>query len=404
MLLPTMRKVNAMGVSERLAALGGYAFDELDRLAAARSREGADVIDFGVGDPTEPVPELVIEAAQRGLTRFRQAGYPSYVGSLEFRQAAAAWIEQRHQVTVDPETMVTATSGSKEAVFHTPLAFVNPGQVVLAPSPGYPPYAVGTHMAGGRCVHYPVFDSLIDNSPMLPDLDKLPEADAESLAMVWITQPHVPTGRIAGKDSLARLAGQCRERGVLLCSDEAYSELWFDEPPQSALCTGLDGVLSFFSLSKQSTMTSYRIGFVAGDPEAIGSFRKLKTQIDSGTPQFVQEAAIAALGDHTAAAQSRASYAARADVLIPALRGVGCSVERPEAGFYLWVTVPEGATGLGFARELLNGTPALAVLPGEWLTETVAGLERQPGEGRVRLALVPSLKRCQEAAERLSQW
>lgn len=393
-------EVSAVGVSQRLAALGGYAFDELDRLAASRRAEGVDVIDFGVGDPTEPVPEIVIQAAREGLLRHRQAGYPSYVGSAEYRGAAAAWLKRRHELDLDSSTMITSTSGSKEAVFHTPLGFVNPGQVVLAPSPGYPPYAVGTHMAGGRCVHYPVFDK----GPMLPDLDALPAADAEGLAMVWITQPHVPTGRIASADAMARLASQCRERGVLLCSDEAYCELWFDEPPASALSAGIEGVLSFFSLSKQATMTSYRIGFVAGDPSAIATFRKLKTQIDSGTPQFVQAAAIAALGDDSPAAASRAAYAARAEVLVPALRAAGCEVERPEAGFYLWVTVPTGSTGLGFARDLLDGPPALAVLPGEWLTETVEGLERQPGAGRVRLALVPSLERCREAAERLSRW
>jgi LL-diaminopimelate aminotransferase len=389
-----------MRVSQRLAALGGYAFDELDRLAAARRATGVDVIDFGVGDPTEPAPEGVVEAARQGLQRHRTAGYPSYVGSPDLRRAAAEWVRRRHGVTVDPETMVSSTLGSKEAVFHMPLACIDPGDVVLAPSPGYPPYATGAHMAGGRCVHYPVYD----DGPMLPDLDALPAELLDRLRMVWITQPHVPTGRVAGRDALARLAQQCRAHDVLLCSDEAYCELWFEEPPQSALGAGTDGVLAFFSLSKQATMTSYRVGFVVGDPSAVSVFRKLKTQIDSGTPQFIQDAACAALNDADSAAGSRAAYAARAEVLVPALRAVGCQVECPAAGFYLWVRVPEGTTGLEFARALLDGPPALAVLPGEWLAEPVEGVAVQPGQGRIRLALVPSLERCEQAAERLARW
>jgi LL-diaminopimelate aminotransferase len=303
-------------------------------------------------------------------------------------------------VSIDPDTMVSSTLGSKEAVFHMPLTCIDPGDIVLAPSPGYPPYATGTHMAGGRCVHYPVYDE----GPLLPDLDSLPAEVLERLRMLWITQPHVPTGRVATRGDMARLAGQCRERDVLLCSDEAYCELWFEEPPESALSVGHEGVLAFFSLSKQATMTSYRVGFVAGDPSAVAAFRKLKTQLDSGTPQFIEDAACAALNDPDSAARSRESYAARAELLVPALRAVGCEVERPAAGFYLWARVPDGATGLGFARELLDGPPALAVLPGEWLAEPVEGVTVQPGDGRIRLALVPTLERCEQAAKRLAQW
>lgn len=389
-----------MHLSARLSAVGGYPFDELDRLRDARCAAGVDVIDFGVGDPVEPTPDRVVHAAREGLERHRTSGYPSYQGGLPFRRAASAWLQRRYGVTVDPSTEVASSIGSKEAVFHLPEAFVDPGDVVLVPSPGYPPYVAGTRFAEGRAVTYAVDG----DGPVLPDLDALDAETSARLRLVWITQPHVPTGRFARRDEIARLAAQCRERGVLLCSDEAYSELWFDAAPPSALEAGLDHVLAVHSLSKRACMTGYRVGFVAGDAAAVRAFLRVKTHVDSGTPLFIQDAAVAALGDEAAPAEARARFRERADVLVPALRRLGCEVERPQAGFYLWPRVPAGKTGVQFARELLEESPALAVLPGEWLSQPVAGRASAPGAGRVRLALVPTLERCREAAERLRRW
>jgi len=389
-----------MKTSARLDRLPAYAFAELDRLRDERLAAGADVIDFGVGDPTEPTPEPIARAAADALLDHRSGGYPSYIGGTAFRAAAAAWIERRHGVALDPATQVSSTIGSKEAVFHLPECFVDPGDLVLIPSPGYPPYAHGTHFAEGRCLTYAV-DM---DGPVLPDLDQLSDEASERLRVVWITQPHVPTGRAATLPELQRLADQARARGVVLCSDEAYSELWLDEPAPGALETGCDHVLVFQSLSKRAAMTGYRIGFVAGDDQAVSAFRRLKTTIDSGVPDFVQAAAIAALADESAPALHRDLYAARADVLIPALQRLGCEVQRPRAGFYLWVGTPGGGSGIEFARRLLGEQPALAVMPGEWLAEPVDGRPVSPGAGRVRFALVPPLQRCHEAAERLAAW
>ena len=386
--------------SRRLDQLSGYAFDELDKLRDARRSAGVDVIDFGVGDPTEPTPEVVVAAARAGLETHRRAGYPAYNGSARFREAVAAWFGRRHGVELDPAAEVTSTVGSKEAVFHLPAAFVDPGDVVLVPSPGYPPYGRGTLMAGGRVATYAVSSE----GPVVPDLDALPADVQEALRVVWITQPHVPTGRAAPREELERLARQCRERGALLCSDEAYSELWMDAPPVSALEVAREGVLVVQSLSKRAAMTGYRVGFVAGDPAAVETFRRLKVNIDSGTPDFIQDAAVAALEDEQAPADARAAYKARADALLPALQRLGCRAERPEAGFYLWVGTPDAVPGVDFARRLLGEAPGLAVMPGEWLADPVEGVARQPGDGLVRFALVPSLERCQEAADRLARW
>lgn len=389
-----------MKISARLDALPAYAFAELDRLRDERLAAGVDVIDFGVGDPTEPTPEPIARAAANDLLDHRSRGYPSYIGGTAFREAVAAWILRRHGVALDPTTQISSTVGSKEAVFHLPECFVDPGDLVLIPSPGYPPYAHGTHFAEGRCLTYAV-DM---DGPVLPDLDSLSDEAAKRLRLVWITQPHVPTGRAASLPELRHLASQARARGVLLCSDEAYSELWLDQPTPGALETGVDHVLVFQSLSKRAAMTGYRVGFVAGDERAVAAFRRLKTTIDSGTPDFVQAAAIAALQDESAPELHRQLYAARADVLLTALRRLGCEVQRPRAGFYLWVGTPGGVSGEEFARRLLGEAPALAVMPGEWLAEPVAGRARSPGAGRVRFALVPPLERCREAAERLATW
>jgi LL-diaminopimelate aminotransferase len=282
---------------------------------------------------------------------------------------------------------------------------VDPDDVVLGPSPGYPPYARGTTVAGGRFLAYPVTEA----GPVLPDLDRLPDEISERLAVVWITQPHVPTGRMATAAELERLADQVRARGALLCSDEAYSELWMDHAPPTALAAGSQDVLVFQSLSKRAAMTGYRVGFVTGDARAVAAFRKVKTNIDSGTPRFVEDAAIAALADEAAPAAARRRYAERAEVLVAALRGIGCVVDMPSAGFYLWARTPGGVSGVAFAQRLLAESPALAVMPGEWLTDPVAaafgGAEvSSPGAGRVRFALVPSLAVCRQAAARLSEW
>ncbi len=389
-----------MRSSTRLSQLPPYAFAEIDRLRDERLAQGVDVIDFGVGDPTDPVPDAVVLAAQRGLERHRRSGYPSYVGSRDFRTAVADWMQRRFGVLLDTEQAITATIGSKEAVFHLAEAFLDPGDVALVPSPGYPPYSTGARFAEGRVETYAV----TSEGAALPDLDALPAEVGDRLRVVWITQPHVPVGRCASLDALARLRAQVVERDILLCSDEAYSELWMNEPCASVLQTGVENTLVFQSLSKHSCMTGFRVGFVAGDHRAVSLFRQLKTNIDSGTPHFVQDAAAAALDDQTPAAEARARYRERAEVLIPALEAVGCGVTVPEAGFYLWVKVPGAGSGVTFAKRLLGEAPAVLAMPGEWLAEPVRGRSGTPGDGRVRLALVPSLERCRTAADRLRAW
>ena len=387
----------AIQASRRVQSIGGYAFAEVDQLAADLKQKGVDVIDFGVGDPTIPTPAFIREACKQALDRRAAAGYPSYVGQPEFRQAAADWLGRRFGADLDPETQVTATIGSKEAVFHFHEGFVDPGDVVIIPSPGYPPYGRGTLFAEGEAFFIPI----VAENDFLPDLEAIPDDIARRAKLMWINYPNSPTGKIAPPEFFRRVIEFGRQFGIIIASDEAYVDIYFtDEPPHSILEYGTEGVVAFFSLSKRSAMTGWRVGFAAGDAEIVGVLRKVKTNLDSGTPQFIQDAAAAALGDETHVAQMRRDYHRKRDIICHAFVELGLPDCRPEATLYVWQRVPEGMSSTGFAKALLAEEVALVVTPGEWISD-VTHDGRNPGDGYVRLALVPSIERTQEAAERL---
>lgn len=383
--------------SRRVASLGAYAFAEVDAAVERLRAGGADVIDFGVGDPTDPTPSLVREALKGAVDARARSGYPSYVGDPGFRAAAAAWMERRFGVALDPATEVTSNIGSKEAVFHFPLALVDPGDLVLVPSPGYPPYSRGTLFAGGTPWFYPVRAS----DGWLPDLAAIPPEVARRARILWINYPNSPSGALAPLAFLRSAADWCRERGIVLASDEAYSEFYFGgERPASALEAGKEGVVSFFSLSKRSYMTGWRVGWVAGDPAVVALFRKVKTNVDSGTPTFIQDAATAALGDEAHVEAMRREVRARRDVLCAALRDAGLPDCTPPATLYVWQRGPEGMTSVEFAKRLLDPSVALVTTPGSWISDPLPD-GTNPGEGYVRFALVPSLGDTERAAERI---
>jgi LL-diaminopimelate aminotransferase len=382
--------------SRRVAGIGSYAFAEVDRLVTELRSKGVLPIDFGVGDPTAPTPEVVREACRAAVNERARSGYPSYVGSLEFREACGTFMRDRFGVDLDPDTAISATGGSKEAVFHLHEGFVNPGDIVLGPNPGYPPYARGTLFAEGEHVPY----ALSADRGFLPDLTAIPDDVARRARILWICYPNSPTGAVAPLEFLRRAANWCRERDILLASDEAYSEIYFtEEPPHSALECGAEGVLAIFSLSKRSAMTCYRVGWVAGDERAVAIFRKVKTNLDSGTPTFVQDAAVAALSDEEHVAAFRAEYREKRDLMAKAFVDLGLPDCTPEAALYLWQRVPDGMTSVEFAKALLAPEIGIVVTPGPWIAGEVNGVN--PGEGFVRLALVPSLDDCRLAAEKI---
>jgi LL-diaminopimelate aminotransferase len=385
-------------VSSRIASLGGYAFAEVDRLVDGLKADGVHVLDFGVGDPRAPTPEFVRRTAQGAVDAHATSGYPSYVGSPTFRGACAKYLQRRFGVAVDPDTQVASTIGSKEAVFHAPFAFADPGDVVVAPDPGYPPFTRGALFAGADTFRYPVHAG----NGFLPDLGAIPEDVLTRTRMIWVNYPNSPTGAVAPLSFFEEAAAFCRERGILLCSDEAYCDIWYgDTPPPSALQTGLDNVLAFFSLSKRSAMTGWRVGFVAGDAQAVAQFRKLKTNIDSGVPDFVQDAAAAALADDDHVAAMRADYAHKRELICAAFEELGLPDCRPASTIFVWQRAPEGMTSVDFAKRLLDPDVAIVVTPGTWISSGDGADD--PGEGFVRLALVPRVEECEEAARRLGR-
>lgn len=386
-----------ISLSQRIATLGGYAFAEVDKKVDELKAQGVDTIDFGVGDPIDPTPKFIREACSAGLEKQKSSGYPSYIGTMEFREEIAAWHKKRFGIDLDPKTEITSTVGSKEGVFHFPLAFIDEGDVVISPTPGYPPYQRGTSFAGGENFLLP----LREENNFLPDFSEVPADIAKRAKILWLCYPSNPTGACAPDSFWEEAIAWAKENNVIIASDECYTELYFDESkkPTSILNFTKENVVVFGSLSKRSNMTTYRVGWVCGDPEIVAAFQKVKTNVDSGTPTFVQDAAIAALRDEEHVADMRAKYRERKEVLFSAFRDIGLPVREPEATFYLWQKAPEGMTGLDFALKLLDPKIGVVVTPGAWISDEVDG--SNPGENYVRFALVPSLERVTEAAGRI---
>ena len=385
----------AIRISKRLSELTGYAFAEIDAKVAELKGRGIDVIDFGVGDPTEPTPEVVRAAIRRAVDARATSGYPSYIGAREYRAAIASWTKRRFGVDLDPDTEICASIGSKEAVFHFPEAFLDPGDVVLVPNPGYPPYTRGARFAEAG-VHY--LDLRAERG-FLPELESIPREILSRARLLWINYPNNPTGAVAPRSFFEHAVAFGKKHGIIIASDEAYTENYYGVPPPSILEFAREGVVAFQSLSKRSCMTGYRVGWIAGDREIVAAFRKLKTNIDSGTATFIQDAAIAALGDENHVEELRALYRRKRDLIVDAFVAAGLPECRPEATLYIWQRVPKGYTSLSFAERLLDPGIAMVVTPGPWISEPTA--DGNPGEGYVRLALVPTIEQCESVAERI---
>lgn len=390
--------------SQKLKSLGSYAFDELNKIAVALKVKGIDVIDFGVGDPVDPTPGHVLDAMKNGLDKHASSGYPSYIGMPAYRQAVSEWLKKRFDVSLNPENQVTSTVGSKEAIFNFAQAYVNPGDIVIMPTPGYPPYKTGTIMSGGIPYFYP----LTAENHFLPDLEKIPYEILEKAKIFWINYPNNPTTATADLDFMKKVAYIGREHDIVIASDEAYSEMYAKgvKPPVSileALDGGIDGsnVIVFNSLSKRSNMTGSRIGYAAGDSNIISALRKIKTNIDSGTPNFVQEGAIEALKDETAVESMRYNYDIKRERMLDALKSAGFPEGYAKGTFYIWQPVPKGISEIDAAKKLLSDDVAVVAMPGSWISNEVDGIN--PGAGYLRFALVPSIAKTEEAAIRIEE-
>lgn len=373
-------------VASRIRSLPAYPFAVLAEKVAELRRAGIEPVDFGVGDPTLPTPLVVRERLKTAVDDRATSGYPSYIGSAEFRAAAAAWVQRTFGVTLDPQTQVTSTIGSKEGIFHFPLGFTDPGDVVLCPSPGYPPYPRGTLFAGAE----PYFLPLLRENRYLPDLDAVPDDVAERARILWLCYPNAPTGALAPPEFFEQAVAWGRAHDVVVVNDEAYIDLCYgDARPRSLLEFGSQGIVSFFSMSKRSAMTGWRIGWTAGDRDIISVFRNVKTNIDSGTPTFIQDAAIAGLEDETHVTAMRAGYEAKRDLLAAAFADLGLDDCAPQGTIHYWQRLPDGVDPVAFARRLLDPAIAVVCTPGPWISDECPG-GVNPGAHYVRFSLVPS--------------
>lgn len=381
--------------SSRLSLLPPYAFAEVEGMVAELKKRGIKPIDFGVGDPTDPTPKNILSAIKKGLDHHAASGYPSYIGMASFRTAIAKWMKKRFSVTLDPETEITSSIGSKEAIFHFPLGFVNPGDHVIIPSPGYPPYKTGTIFAGGIPYFYP----LTAENDFYPDFTKIPPNVAKKAKILWLNYPGSPTGKCATDELYKKALRFAEKYNLIIASDECYSEMYFEKKPHSILEYGRKNIVVFQSLSKRSCMTGHRIGWVCGDRDIIKIFRTVKTNIDSGTPNFIQEGAISALSDETHVARMNKNYREKRDILLSALKKMGLPIQIPSATFYIWQKVPRGETSISFAKKLLTDDIAIVTTPGEWISDECDGIN--PGRDFIRFALVPSMQEVKLATKKL---
>jgi acetylornithine aminotransferase len=375
-------------LSPALRAVEPYPFEELDRRKKQAVDDGRAVVDFGVGDPREETPALVRGALTDAIGPI--SSYPRAAGLPPLRRAIAAWVDRRFGVALDADREILPTLGSKEVVFSLAQAVLDPAagrDLVLTTAPGYPIPERGARFAGGDVLRMP----LTEERGFLPDLDAITGDQWSRACLLWLNYPNNPTGAIAPLSFLDEAADACRAHDVLLASDEAYSELWFgDAPPPSALQVAeRSNVVALHTLSKRSSMTGYRSGFVAGDAELIGALLRLRPAVGVTPQEFVQRASIAAWGDERHVEQNRRRYGAKRQVFLDLFAARGIHVAGSEGTFYLWVRVPEGRSSLAWALELLEQANVV-VAPGSFF-----GPE---GEGYVRMAMVPTLDECERAA------
>src|SRR3954471_4766098 len=311
-----------------------YPFVRLEERRRELLDAGVDVIDFGKGDPNEPTDPMIRQALVDALPD--RSPYPLAAGLAELRGAGPARVGRRFGVHLDPGSEIVPTYGSKEAIFALASVLDTQGRTVAFGEPAYPVYERGALFAGARVTTLP----LVREHGFLPDLDALPD----DLALLWVNYPHNPTGAPAPLEFYERLAELARERGFWIGSDEAYSELWFDEPPVSALqASERSHVIAFQTLSKRSSMTGYRSGFVAAPPEVIAALKAYRPNAGTAPQEFVQRASVVAWNDERHVEETRAGYAAKREVMIPAIESLGWEIVASQATMYLWVVAPPEA-------------------------------------------------------------
>lgn len=380
-------------LNQRLQKLPPYLFAEVDRRKKAALEKGVDLISLGVGDPDKPTPAHIVDAARKAAGDPKHHSYPFGAGLKDFRSAVAGFMKNRFRVSIDPATEIYTLIGSKEGIGHLPLAVIDPSDVVLVPDPGYPVYQGSTLLADGEVFHMP----LLEENGFLPDLEAIPPHILDRASLLFIGYPNNPTSAMAPREFFERVVRFAKENEIVVAHDNAYSELYYEEPPISFLeVPGAKDVgVEFHSLSKTYNMTGWRLGWVCGNKDVIAQLATVKDNFDSGAFEVVQAAGIAALtGPQACVEESRRLYKARRDYFVPALRKLGWQVRNPAATFYVWARTPGGRSSMETVTHILETTGVLCT-PGNGMGPS--------GEGYVRFALTVDLPRLEEAIHRLGK-
>ncbi len=380
--------------SQRLQAIPPYMFAELERKVADKRKAGIDVISLGIGDPDRPTFPHIVEAMQQAVADPGTHQYPSNRGRVEFREALAGFYGSRFEVEVDPETEVMPAIGAKECIYNLCFAFLDPGDIALASDPGYPVYTGGPLLAGAEAALLP----LLPERGFAPDLDAIPGELLDRARLIFLNYPNNPTGAVVPEGLFERAVELAREHEILVVHDNAYSETTYDGyvAPSFLATPGAREVgVEVFSLSKGFNMTGWRCAAVLGNADAVATYWRLKTNVDSGLFEAVQLAGAAALnGPRTAVSEMNETYQRRRDLVVGALTAIGVEVAAPRGTIYVWAPVPDGHTSTSFA-ELVLEQAAVVVSPGSMYGPS--------GEGFFRISLTTPDERIAEAVERMRE-
>lgn len=379
--------------STRIKTLPPYLFAELDRRIEMKKKKGEEILNFGVGDPDLPTPQHIVNACCEAAKNPENHRYPSYEGMLSFREAVAQRCKADYGIDLDPEKEIIALIGSKEGIHNFPFAFVNPGDYVICPDPGYPVYKTSSIFACAR----PYLLPLRKEREFLPNLEEIPEKIAKKAKIIWINYPNNPTAAVATKDFYREIVDLAQDYNIIIASDEAYARIVLEGKPTSLLQTegAIEMGIVFDSLSKTYNMTGWRVAYAFGNEKIIEGLKKVKTNVDSGVSQIIQVAATVALtSSQDCVRENIKIYQKRRNLMYRGLRRLGLHCKKPKATFYLWVEVPEGYTSMTFASKLLE-EGNIVCTPG-------VGFGKY-GEGFVRFALTQNEEKIKIAIEKMEE-
>lgn len=379
--------------SQRLQQLPPYLFAEIDKKKKAALAAGRDVINLGVGDPDTPTPEPIIRSLQKHAENAAYHQYALDQGAPELRESIAAFCKRRYGLSLNPNSEILPTIGSKEGIAHFPLAVLNPGDVSLVPDPCYPVYRSSSRFAGGDVYIMP----LVAENGFLPDLDAIPDSVWKKSRLLFLNYPNNPTGATVDLAYLEKVVDLARRHDVVVAQDAAYNEMYYETPPPSILEIpgAKDVAIEFHSLSKTFNMTGWRVGFALGGAPIVASLGQVKANTDSGIFTAIQMAAKTALDEYEALTPPlRALYRRRRDVFVEGLRSIGWSVPAPAATFYVWIPCPRGIASMDLCARLLDEADVVTT-PGIGFGSSA--------DGYIRAALTVSEARLKEAIERIAK-